>query len=178
MEKEGGHFAWGETQEKTQLGHEYYKFGAESPYSKYQPKEEVLVKKHWFRADEYQTVGDNKTVLDLCDDAAHVKLGDKWRMPTLNELKELCSDDCVWTCQTVNGKKGCVVMSKKKGFTDKWIFFPFARLGESLLLWSSTLSTNHNKAYCLRLNKQGKMVIHRVDDTSRYFANCIRPVME
>ena len=42
---------------------------------------------------------DSKTVLDPEDDAARVNMGGNWRMPTLNEYKELClsTDICLVT---------------------------------------------------------------------------------
>lgn len=38
---------------------------------------------------------DGKTVLDLEDDVANVKLGDGWRMPTIEEFQELFNN-CAW----------------------------------------------------------------------------------
>ena len=74
----GDYFAWGETTTKSIYDWSTYK---------------------WFRGDDntmtkyctnsnYGTV-DNKTVLDLEDDAAYVNMGKDWRMPTYDELKEL-----------------------------------------------------------------------------------------
>lgn len=61
------------------------------------------------------TKEDGKKVLDLCDDAAHVALGGKWRMPTEEEANELlrkCSWEIVtknniqyWRCTGPNGNK-------------------------------------------------------------------------
>lgn len=61
------------------------------------------------------TEEDGKKVLDLCDDAAHVALGGKWRMPTEEEANELlrkCSWEIVtkknlqyWRCTGPNGNK-------------------------------------------------------------------------
>ena len=44
---------------------------------------------------------DSKTVLDPEDDAAHVIMGGKWRMPTLDEYNELClnTDICLVTTE-------------------------------------------------------------------------------
>ena len=39
--------------------------------------------------DSYGIIVDNKTILDPEDDVAHVKWGGSWRMPTIDEYKEL-----------------------------------------------------------------------------------------
>lgn len=43
---------------------------------------------------------DSKTVLDPEDDAAHVNMGGNWRMPTIDEFKELCLNTDVYLVQT------------------------------------------------------------------------------
>lgn len=53
--------------------------------------------------ESYGTV-DNKTVLDPEDDAAHVIMGDNWRMPTTTELQKLMDKSSTWT--TENGVYG------------------------------------------------------------------------
>lgn len=95
---------------------------------------------------------DNKTVLDPKDDVAHVKLGGKWRIPTMAEWKELRNtSNCSWTWTSINGINGFKVQSKKAGFTDNWIFLPAAgyRNGSGLRgagslgdYWSSSLSAD------------------------------------
>ena len=63
-------------------------------------------------SSSYGTV-DNKTVLDAEDDVAHVILGDKWRLPTSDEVDELVftknntSYQWVWT--SINGHNGWLV---------------------------------------------------------------------
>ena len=70
---------------------------------------------------------DNKTVLDPDDDAAHVRWGGGWRMPTVEELDELNNPDyCTWTWTTLNGVNGYSVTSKMSGYTDRSIFLPAA----------------------------------------------------
>ena len=69
---------------------------------------------------------DSKTILDLDDDAAHVNMGGNWRMPTLDEYKELCvnTDVCLvptegeeiqGTAQDQSGSVKIVWASKTKG---------------------------------------------------------------
>lgn len=103
---------------------------------------------------------DNKTVLDLNDDVAHVKMGGNWRIPTYDEWKELL-DNCTWERVSVqdpsysygrNGKgTGFKITSKKNGYTDRSIFLPSAgrlSFGSSMAVyeiwyegfyWSSSL---------------------------------------
>ena len=73
----------------------------------------------------YNGFTDSKTVLDPEDDAAHVNLGGKWRMPTDAEWTEL-RENCTWEWTTLNGERGRKVTSNKSGYTDKWIFIPAA----------------------------------------------------
>lgn len=121
-EESGDYFAWGETAPKKDYSWKEYKFGKEAPFSKYQPKTEVIVK-HLFKANEHITKGDNKTQLDKSDDAAAVLLGGNWRMPTIDDFKELVLN-CNWTTAYMNGVKGFKVRSLVSGYTYNWIFLP------------------------------------------------------
>ena len=67
-------------------------------------------------------IEDNKTVLELSDDAANVNWGGKWRMPTRKEKDEL-RYYCTWEWTTLNGIEGYKVISKKNGNS---IFLPAA----------------------------------------------------
>lgn len=71
----------------------------------------------------YNKFYDNKTTLELTDDAARAALGGDSRIPTSDEWAELRdTDNCTWT-PCGNGFK---VQSKKTGYTDNWIFIPVA----------------------------------------------------
>ncbi len=78
----------------------------------------------------YDGFSDDKTTLELSDDAANANWGGSWRMPTYSEWKEL-QTNCIWTWTTKNGRRGYKVTSKVAGYTDKWIFLPAA--GDRLL---------------------------------------------
>ena len=101
----------------------------------------------------YNRFKDNKTVLDLDDDAAHVALGGKWRMPTFAEWDELLNY-CTWTWIDQDGVKGRLATSKKNGNT---IFLPsagfrnpsyFVERGVQGYYWSASLDPgNANNAY-------------------------------
>ena len=88
-----------------------------------------------------------KTVLDLEDDAAHVHMSGKWRMPTATEFQELCENTtCTWV--TIDGVNGRKFTSKKN---DNYIFIPASGLfyfgsfyneGSNGCCWSSSLDSS------------------------------------
>ena len=136
----GDYFAWGETQPKTTYDWSTYKYrnGSSSSFTKYN------------NSSSYGIV-DNKTTLDLSDDAARANWGGSWRMPTDAELTEL-RENCTWTWTTQNGVYGYKVASKKSGYTNKSIFLPAAGFRDDSSLyyagsdgyyWSSSLNTDN-----------------------------------
>lgn len=84
----GDYYAWGETHTKQDYSLETYKW-YDGTFTKY-------------NAD------DNKIVLDLEDDVAHVKWGTEWRIPSAEDVQELI-DNSTWTWTTINGVKGNLV---------------------------------------------------------------------
>ena len=137
-EEYGDYFAWGETQPKSTYDWSTYKWcrGSYDTQTKYCTN------------SSYGTV-DNKTTLELSDDAARANWGGSWRMPTDAELTEL-REQCTWTWTTQNGVYGYKVTSKKSGYTNKSIFLPAAgyrddssirRAGSYGSFWSSSLVT-------------------------------------
>jgi len=133
-EEVGGLYAWGEIETKLNYSYSTYKFsvdGVRGNYTKY-------------------CSDDNKTVLDLDDDVAHVKWGGSWRMPTGAEMDEL-RKECKWTWTEENGVNGYRVSGKKEGFEDNSIFLPVNAFNDSTAIargqypefgiyWSSSLS--------------------------------------
>jgi hypothetical protein len=109
-EEYGDYFAWGEIAPKTIYTIENYKWwdGAYNKITKY------------CTFSDYGIV-DNKTVLELSDDAANVNWGGDWRMPTIKEQKELINK-CTWIWNTKNGKNGYTII----GPSGKSIFLPAA----------------------------------------------------
>ena len=65
---------------------------------------------------------DNKTELELSDDAACHNWGGSWRMPSKAQFEELY-DECTWTWTTLNGYYGYWVSSKKNSNS---LFLPAA----------------------------------------------------
>lgn len=113
-EEYGDYFAWGETigykNGKTNFSWDTYKWcnGAGDKLTKY------------CNRSSYGNDGftDNKTELDLEDDAAYVNWGRQWRMPSFDQIKEL-THKCSWTWTTQNGVGGC----KAVGPNGNSIFF-------------------------------------------------------
>lgn len=107
----GNYYAWGETSTKSNYERSTYKWCSDS--------EDIMTK---YSTKSSGSTIDNKTTLDLSDDAAHVNLGGYWRMPTKSEQDEL-RERCNWKWTTLNGVKGYFVTSKSNG---KTIFLPAA----------------------------------------------------
>ena len=122
-EEYGGLFAWGETTPRpaasfTQYWNAYkWCNGSKDRITKY-----CIDSSFW--GSSYPM--DNKTVLDLEDDAARANCGNSWRMPTDEEWNELI-ENCTWTWTSNyngTGVAGGIVTSNKPGYTDKSIFLP------------------------------------------------------
>ena len=62
-------------------------------------------------------------ILDLADDAAHVHMGGKWKMPTKDELKELLNNT-THKVEIINGVKGMLFTSNTN---DNQLFIPFMK---------------------------------------------------
>ena len=112
-EEYGDYFAWGETETKEVYDWDTYKWceGAENQLTKY----------CYDSSCGYNGFTDDKTELDLEDDAAYVNWGSDWRMPSLEQIKEL-KDKCTWTWTTLNGVNGREVT----GPNGNSIFLPAA----------------------------------------------------
>ncbi len=139
----GDYFAWGETSPQSSNTYSWssYKWrsGSDDTMTKYSIN------------SQYGNNGftDNKTVLDLEDDAAHANWGGDWRMPTKAEYLELINNTTSeWT--TLNGVNGCKFTSKTNGNS---IFLPAAgfrwrdRLcydGSNGGYWSSSLVESYS----------------------------------
>ena len=97
----GSYFAWGETTPKQDYSVKSYKW-----YNT------VTGKNTKYCDNSSYGVVDNKTELELADDAAYVNWGKNWRMPTKAQFDELRAE-CTWQW---NGS-GYLVTSKKNGAT-------------------------------------------------------------
>lgn len=152
----GDYYAWGETEpyysSQNPITWKDGKTGYNwASYSLCNGSSSTLTK--YNNNNSYGTV-DNKTVLELVDDAAHAKLGGNWRMPTDEEWAEL-RNNCTWTWTNDyngTGVAGSIVTSNVDGYKDKSIFFPAAgyRLASKLssvgsygCFWSSSLKARY-----------------------------------
>ena len=133
----GDFFAWGETEAK-----ETY---AWNTYSLCEGSNRTMTK--YCSQSTYGTV-DDKTTLDLEDDAAYVNMGEDWRMPTAAEQQELMTK-CTREWTTQNGVNGY----KLTGPNNNSIFLPAAgyhtnklylNAGNVGYYWSSTLFPNYS----------------------------------
>lgn len=169
-EEYGSYFAWGETKSKSDYGWSTLRYCLDSSgysFSKYNTN------------GEYGFV-DNKSRLDLSDDAARANWGGSWRMPTDAEWTELRTE-CTWLWTAQGGKNGYKVASKKNG---KSIFLPAAgcwdgaylyTVGSDGYYWSSSLRTSY-PSYALFVRfDSGSVDRHRA---SRYGGFSVRPVAD
>ena len=168
-EEYGDYFAWGETTTKSTYNWSTYKYcnGSYNTLTKYN------------NSSSYGSV-DNKTTLELADDAARANWGGSWRMPTDAEMIELHSN-CTWTLTTQNGVNGYKVTSKKNGNS---IFLPAAGYrGDSSLshagsygfYWSSSLHTGCPYSACYLYFDSDHVDRY---GNNRYYGYSVRPVCQ
>lgn len=170
----GDYFAWGETEPKETYSWATYKWcdGTQNNMTKY-------------------NTTDGKTILEPADDAATANWGDKWRMPTKEEMQELF-DKCTWTEETRNGINGYIVT----GPNGNSIFLPRAgfynyddfgvslqKPGHSVYYWTSTIydsgsmnARDYINAWDLVMN--GLWDDNRLMDNTRRLGLSIRPVYD
>jgi hypothetical protein len=151
----GNLYAWGELTPKADYSTSTYKF-YDSGYFKYGSM-------------------DGKYRLDSEDDVAHQMWGDKWRIPTFEELEEL-NDNCTFTPTELNG----VSVTKVTGPNGNFINFPYPGnfTGSSLYYensvgsyWSSDLQSD---SYAKDLDFRSGYP--SLNGDSRYHGQSIRPV--
>lgn len=187
-EEYGDYFAWGETEGymsgKKEFAENTYRWYMSTTskdseefeittmgYNKYVEKTKASVQ-------GYNGFYDDKTVLDLEDDAAHVNWGGNWRMPTFAEQTEL-RNSCKWNWVSINGKNGYKII----GPNGNYIFLPAAGyrrtssyyVGTWGSYWSSSLYTSNScNAYTLFFRNES--VGRSWDD--RFEGSTVRAVCE
>ena len=173
-EEIGDFYAWGETEPKDSYSVGNYKW--------WNGSSQEITKYCTFDTIAYGGIADGLTELQQQDDVAHILKGEHWRMPNLDECKELVNG-CTWTVSTRQGQIGFEGTSKINGNT---IFLPVAgfRAGANLVhetlggYWSSTL--NIEKQSCamgLYLNRETPTV-NIYYNSSRQNGFLIRPVYD
>ncbi len=161
----GGYFAWGETEEKSDYTEYTYKYWSDRNGDGYDG------------SSEYQNIGSNISGTQY--DVAHVKWGGSWRMPTLEEIKELVYN-CTKEWTTYNGVNGELVT----GPNGNSIFLPAAGIrggqdfgyrGSYCYYWSATLYEGYiDNAYFLFFYSYG----WDYHWDRRIFGRTVRPVTE
>ena len=131
-EEYGGYYAWGETSEKSEYTWENYAYYNSS-------------------TNNFVNIGSN--IAETVYDVAHVRMGGSWRMPTLEQQREL-TNHCIRQLVKQNDTWGMLLI----GTNDAQIFFPNAgfrhndeldcneKLGGGY--WSSTLDSSYKGAAC------------------------------
>ena len=139
----GYYFQWGDIEDKSKSDCSW------KTYKYYNGSSDTLTK--YNNSTSFGETLDNKTTLDLEDDAARVHMGGDWRMPTRDEFRELFDyTNNEWISNYngtgVNGRK---FTSKTNGNS---IFIPASgyRLGSSFdgqgihsEVWSSSVDTSN-----------------------------------
>ena len=159
----GDYYAWGETAPKADYDWATYKWmQAGQSESKYITKYTIadgVTDAIWYDSSG-NFIGDNKTVLDAADDAAIANLGSPWRMPTVDEIREL-RDNCTWTWTTQDGVNGYQV----DGPNGNAIFLPAAGCRQN-----SGLSEAGTEGYYWSLSTDDSVCAHMVELASSYVA--------
>lgn len=166
---DGDYFAWGETKTKTTYDYSTYRYcnGTMETLTKYCVN------------SEYGTV-DNKTQLELSDDAAHVNWGGTWRMPTDDEMSTL-HGNCTWTWTTIASVNGYKVTAKNGNV----LFLPAAgyynvrriyHAGSEGYYWSSSLLASYT--FRSRYLWFSSSSVNATSDGQRMDGRNVRPVTE
>lgn len=170
-EEYGNYYAWGEVETKNVYDWSSYKW---SKGSDADPKN--ITKYFAIRYGD----GFRCDVLEKEDDVAHANWGGNWRMPTLDEIKELRNNcTCIYT--TLNSVKGYLVTSKSN---NNEIFFPaaggydgssFELVNEQGFYWGATVWSEQLYAWTLRFNSNFNIYIS-YSPIERYLGFPVRPV--
>ena len=172
-EDDGLYFRWGET-----TGYRSRAFRGDPKWVEYKFKKGESVKKFLkYNNNKLNGRVDNKTELDLEDDAAFTSLGISWRIPSIEQIKELMNC-CKWVWTNYKGMMGYHVISEN----GNSIFLPVTGLSregmKDINIVGSYRSRNLNpndasQAYLLLLKRENNTII----GIDRDQGICIRPVL-
>ena len=140
---------------------------------------EVLERLSKYSIDNYCGIVDNKIILELEDDAAHIIRGAKWVMPTYEDYKELL-DNTTSEWITINGVNGTKFTSKTN---NNVIFLPacgkyddegLKYQNEFGYYWSSSLSESGSlNAYFLAIYSKAPSLFTNI----RCHGFSVRPII-
>ncbi|MEE1004818.1 MAG: Ig-like domain-containing protein [Bacteroidaceae bacterium] len=170
-EEYGDYFAWGETQPKSDNNY------SKSAYRYYDSVYGVYTK--YCLQSDYGTI-DNKSELEMSDDAATVNWGADWQMPSKKQFDELINSSYTTTTRTtMNGVEGRMITSKSNGNS---IFLPAAGIryntdlsstGSNGGYWSRSLYESYSyDAYYLYFYSS----YFYTNNRNRYYGRSVRPV--
>lgn len=164
-EEYGERFSWGEIKPKDEYDWNNYKWGASNSLGKY------VIDGAWGNVD-------NKTHLDFEDDAAIQLWGTDWRMPTIDEIKELY-DNCSFQWENRESVSGTRIVSNING---NHIFLPapmvYSEYGSAPVgaYWSSTGCNNAANVLVSGLMLMSKQYYREISSRTREQGLLIRPV--
>lgn len=160
--EDGEHYAWAECEDKSESFYDWRSY-------------QDLIDGQLYHFKKYRE-GKTKQITED-DDVAHVKMGGRWRMPTMEETEELMFK-CKWKWIKYNGREGFVVIGK----TGNAIFMPAAGVYTNTYLndwdsgaqyWSSTRADlSATLAYVISFNAGGPRKFYQV----RYAGLSVRGV--
>ena len=171
-EEFGDYYAWGETATKKKYSWDSYAFSkGEQEMSRYCLQSE----------NAYNGNTDNLNTLLPMDDAATVKWGGEWQMPTKGQMEELI-DNRYTTLEktTLNGVSGYKITSKSNAGS---IFLPAAGCHYDLVYgsgskgeyWSRSLDTSNSLCACKLTLYSGETKM--TEDIERVYGLPVRPVL-
>ena len=157
-EGSGNHYAWGETEEKSECVEDNYYYRN-------------------YLADLYSDLGDD--IAATIYDAANMQWSSLWQMPSQQQAQELI-DNCTWEQVVQNDVKGYRVTSSNGAS----VFFPYAgvKAGNSIDsegfyggYWTSSIN-NDNLTNAWRLMLTSFYAVPMILDDVRYAGWSVRPV--
>ena len=179
-EDAGNHYAWAEIEPNKASAYFWsnYKWanGAGEKLTKYCTSD-------WPEFWDGEGPIDDRAIIEPEDDIAHIELGEKWRIPTIEEWKAL-RNNCTWLWTTQNGVAGCLVKSNKEGNNNS-IFLPAAgnytvggynNVGHFGAYWSSSLFITNSPGVAWTLDFTSSNI--GFDSFDRCYGFSIRPVTE
>lgn len=170
-EAAGAYYAWGETEEKE----------AYTPFTYKYYLGDLNEDGNYYNSEEYKNIGND--ISGTAYDVVRAKWGGSWRMPTQEELEELCLK-CSWEATEINGVKGNIVT----GPNGNSIFLPCTDIPTGIgtaneadiigAYWSATLSNFPSSAYSILFTYNDIVSGNRSISTYRSHGLPIRPVTE
>ncbi len=130
---------------------------------------------------KYNNIDDIVT-LESSEDVATANWGDKWRMPTKDEMEEL-KNKCKWDWISVNDKSGYKITGPNGNsiflpavgycYEDRWVDAVWSIGGTAGFYWTSSLDSDHTyDAYLLYFSEYGS----EISSNLRYCGQPVRPV--